>query len=246
MFQGNFLTYQELNERASQLANTLRQSYHQQYHQPLQADTLIGLYVERSLDMIVSILAVLKAGCAYVPMSPEYPQSRLQFILEDTQTPLILSQKHLLQKVETVTQLLVESPVVLLADSEITDQASHYQPMTPTHGNDLSYVIYTSGTTGNPKGVMIEHHTVLNLIRSQTKAYQFDQEEIALWLPEYVFDASVEVLLMTLLNGAMLLIPTQSDIQSVDGVKTLFNGGGAFVSSKNPFIITYNSLGNRF
>ncbi|WP_018690923.1 non-ribosomal peptide synthetase [Algicola sagamiensis] len=223
VFQGNFLTYQELNERASQLANTIRQSYHQQYHQPLQADTLIGLYVERSLDMIVSILAVLKAGCAYVPMSPEYPQSRLQFILEDTQTPLILSQKHLLQKVETVTQLLVESPVVLLADSEITDQASHYQPMTPTHGNDLSYVIYTSGTTGNPKGVMIEHHTVLNLIRSQTKAYQFDQEEIALWLPEYVFDASVEVLLMTLLNGAMLLIPTQSDIQSVDGVKTLIS-----------------------
>ncbi|MBB6131881.1 non-ribosomal peptide synthetase, partial [Mucilaginibacter lappiensis] len=162
VYEGEELSYRELEEKSNQLARHIRSEYHQRSQAELQPDTLIALLLERSLEMVIGILGVLKAGGAYVPIDPGYPQDRIDYILSDTGSELVLSQRGLQEKEEFS---LPEDKVVYIDLSEAFYRAEDSSAVPSYSGSgDLAYVIYTSGTTGKPKGVMIEHRGVVNYI----------------------------------------------------------------------------------
>ncbi|OUL26057.1 AMP-binding protein, partial [Nostoc sp. 106C] len=151
IFESQKLTYRELNTKANQLANYLKKL-------GVGPEVLVGICLERSLEMVVGLLGILKAGGAYVPLDPAYPQERLSFILDDTQTPLILTVKQLAKNLASNQRQVV----CLDSDWEIIAQNSQENPVTKLTLDNLSYVIYTSGSTGQPKGVMITHRGICN------------------------------------------------------------------------------------
>ncbi|WP_237386293.1 non-ribosomal peptide synthetase [Xenorhabdus sp. Sc-CR9] len=209
VFEGEALTYRELNERANQLASVLRENYQQQHHKPMPVNTLVALYLDRSLEMVISILAVLKAGGAYVPISPEYPPERVDFILQDSQTPCILTQQRYLAALAEYTRSLSDRPILIAADDQsVTTRYSGENPVPMSRADDLVYVIYTSGTTGKPKGVLQTHHNVVRLFTATQEQYQFNHHDTWVLYHAYTFDFSVWELWGALLYGGRLAIPT--------------------------------------
>jgi amino acid adenylation domain-containing protein len=195
VLEGAQITYQELNRRANQLARHLQQ-------QGVGPEVLVGLCLERSLEMIVGILGVLKAGGAYVPVDPDAPPERFAFILRDSQMAVLLTQKSLLER-------LPEShlPVMCLdADWQVISQYS--QETLPRQGTSqhLAYVIYTSGSTGRPKGVLIEHRSLMAHCWSITHVYELSAADRILQFHAFTFDPSVEQILATLMVGARLIL----------------------------------------
>ncbi|MER2473394.1 amino acid adenylation domain-containing protein [Photorhabdus laumondii] len=224
VFEGEELTYRELNERANRLAHAIRQSYQQQCGQSMPADTLVALYLERSLEMIISILAVLKAGGAYVPISPEYPPERTVFILSDTKTPLLVTQRQYLAVLEELMDNGPGAPLLMAADGEQATEGLPIETPEPVSGSgDLAYVIYTSGTTGQPKGVMIEHRSINNLIKGLINHYPVQPSDVTLLIPNYIFDAFIEEVFVTLLAGAQLVILPSEDILLYSKVQNIIN-----------------------
>jgi amino acid adenylation domain-containing protein len=217
VFENEELSYQQLNERANRLAHLIRESYQCRHNEALKADTLIALYFDRGLELIVSILAVLKAGGAYVPVSPEYPEARTQYILDDTKTSLLLTQQHHVKRLDQCIggHSGLSTEIIAVDEKDVIGAYSSDNLKTISQATDLAYVIYTSGTTGQPKGVMIEQHSVVNLIVTQTKAMNFDANEKVLWLAESIFDASIEQLFLSLFNGASLFIPNRMTIRDI-------------------------------
>ena len=192
-FEDKQLTYSDLNARANQLAHFLRK-------QGVGTDTLVGICMERSLEMIVAILGVLKAGGAYLPLDLAYPNERIEFILEDAKTKVLLTQKHLKE------ELPLEEKVIAL-DSEwdrISKESSENMP--GSSPEDLAYVIYTSGSTGNPKGVMISHYNVVRLFQSTQDWYGFNENDVWTMFHSYAFDFSVWEIWGALLYGGRLVV----------------------------------------
>ncbi len=209
VFEDETLTYRQLNERANQLARVIRERYQQQHHVPMPMDTLIALYLDRSPEMVISILAVLKAGGAYVPVSPDYPTERVQFMLDDTQSPCVITQQKFLPTLQTYTQAYVTPPALIAADDRsVTENDSTENLALAGQASNLAYVIYTSGTTGKPKGVLQTHHNVSRLLTASQKDYQFDQHDVWVLFHAYTFDFSVWELWGALLYGGRLIIPT--------------------------------------
>ncbi|MFN7557105.1 MupA/Atu3671 family FMN-dependent luciferase-like monooxygenase, partial [Microcystis sp.] len=153
VFENQHLTYTELNCRANQLAHYLQTL-------GVGPEVLVGILVERSLEMIVGLLGILKAGGAYVPLDPDYPPERLQFMLEDCEATVLLTQSKLKDKLSLADAL--QSDQVLYLDEDKFTQYPIYNPTVQNKPNNLAYVIYTSGSTGQPKGVMIEHQSLVN------------------------------------------------------------------------------------
>ncbi|WP_228435878.1 non-ribosomal peptide synthetase [Chryseobacterium pennipullorum] len=188
------LSYRELNERSNRLAGHLIHEYN------LQPDDLVPLCLERSENMLIAILAVLKAGAAYVPMDPSYPADRIGHILEDTQAKLVIAQKSTREKLQNIEVLSLDEITLKAAlDVEVANN-----PVTKVNAGNLAYVIYTSGTTGLPKGVMIEHKGVINLIRSMVKAHRLQEYQEVGCYSNYVFDAFVYEAFPVLCNGNTL------------------------------------------
>jgi amino acid adenylation domain-containing protein/non-ribosomal peptide synthase protein (TIGR01720 family) len=202
------LNYKELNARSNQLANYLRQTY------DIKPDDLIALCLDRSEQMLIAILAVLKSGGAYVPMDPSYPDDRLVYLLGDTNAKVVLANEIYQARLAKISQAIgkEEIGIVSVDSKEIGDELLVQpiaNPMTSTTSTSLAYVIYTSGTTGNPKGVMIEHKGVVNLKYDLTSRYELDSKnnnEVLLQFANYVFDASVEQIILSLLNGHTLVM----------------------------------------
>ncbi|NEU75705.1 non-ribosomal peptide synthetase [Hassallia byssoidea VB512170] len=199
-FSDEKLTYRELNARANKIAHYLQR-------QGVKPDVLVGICVERTLEMIVGILGILKAGGAYVPLDPAYPKERLAFILEDTQTPVLLTQQQLKES------LPAHNAQTICLDTawEIIAQESDENPALKTCAENLAYVIYTSGSTGKPKGVQIAHR---NLVHSTTARITYYQEAVIsfLLLSSFAFDSSVAGIFWTLCSGGILCLP-QSGLQ---------------------------------
>ncbi|WP_339379120.1 amino acid adenylation domain-containing protein [Xenorhabdus lircayensis] len=207
VFEAETLTYRQLNERANQLAVVIREHYQQQHNKPMPADTPIALYLDRSLEMVISMLAVLKAGGAYVPVSPAYPPERTRFILADTQPPCVVTQRRYLKTLGEYTQTLANQPTLIAADDRNTTHGQPSENLTPVNSAaDLAYIIYTSGTTGQPKGVMVEHTSVMNLTQFIAKTHLLSPQVNALFFSNYVFDASVFELFPSLMTGATTFI----------------------------------------
>ncbi len=188
VFEETRLTYEELNKLTNQLGLYLREKYN------IVPDDFVGIKLDRSERMIVALLGVLKSGAAYVPIDPSYPQERVDYIEKDSNCKIVIDE-------------------VLLAEFDKRQQeysTSNLEKI--SQPNDLAYVIYTSGTTGNPKGVMVEHKNVTNLINSQTKQFKIEEDENILQFSNISFDASVEQIFLALLNGASLNVPNKNTI----------------------------------
>ncbi len=207
VFEGERLTYRQLNERANQLAYVLRERYQQQMHNMIQSDTPIALYLDRSPEMIISILAVLKAGGTYVPVSPEYPAERVQFILADTAADCVMTQQRHQTILATYCQSLVKQPILITTDDPaVTATQPVENPAQINSASDLAYIIYTSGTTGQPKGVMVEHSSVNNLCQFIIRTHSLRPQTKTLFFANYIFDASVFEIFPALTAGASLYI----------------------------------------
>jgi amino acid adenylation domain-containing protein len=196
IFEDEQLTYEELNHRANQLAHYLRSL-------GVKPEVLVGICVERSLEMVIGILAILKAGGAYLPLDPAYPQERLAFMLADAQVSVLLTQQRL------VKELPQHQAQVICLDSDtqafITEQnqenlVSGVQPV------NLAYVIYTSGSTGNPKGVMNSHQGLSNRLLWMQDAYQLIAADRVLQKTPFSFDVSVWEFFWPLFTGAQLVL----------------------------------------
>ncbi|MGH0590123.1 amino acid adenylation domain-containing protein [Bacillus mycoides] len=190
------VTYRELNERANQLAHYLQKK-------GVGPDTLVGLCVERTLEMIVGILGILKAGGAYVPLDPTYPEQRLQYILEDAGIQLFVTQESL-KELKWLPENI--KSICLDRDRDEIGQESKTLPFSDVSSQNLAYVIYTSGSTGNPKGVMIEHHNVIRLFKSTDCWYQFNEKDTWTLFHSYAFDFSVWEIWGALLYGGKLVV----------------------------------------
>lgn len=192
----NQLTYQQLNEQSNQLAHYLQ-------NLGVAPDVLVGICLEKSPLIIVAILGILKAGGAYLPIDPEYPKARSRFMLEDSQITILLTQKSLF------TQTW-EHKLVFIDDNAIALQ-NKYNPTSPVNAANLAYAIYTSGSTGQPKGVLIEHRGLTNIIHAQRQIFNLNPQHRILQFASISFDASIFEIVMALANGASLyLIPEKS------------------------------------
>jgi amino acid adenylation domain-containing protein/FkbH-like protein/non-ribosomal peptide synthase protein (TIGR01720 family) len=195
VFENESLTYRELNNRANQLAHYLQQL-------GVKSDTLVGICVERSLEMIVGLLGILKAGGAYLPLDPEYPQERLSFMLEDSQVEVLLTQNKLVKLLAQNQEYIV----CLDSDWQNISQTNQNNLNITVTPNNLAYVIYTSGSTGQPKGVYCNHLGVVNLYTDfQTKKPLCVGDRCSLWT-SLNFDVSIYEVFSALLSGATLHI----------------------------------------
>nr|WP_262880400.1 non-ribosomal peptide synthetase [Pseudomonas paralcaligenes] len=194
------LTYDALNQRANQFAYVL-------CAQGVGPDVRVGLAVERSLDMVVGILAILKAGGAYVPLDPEYPEARLSYMIEDSGIELLVTQAHLQAQLPIPAGV---RSVLLDAGQAVIEQQSRDNPVLLTTPDNLAYVIYTSGSTGRPKGTLLPHHNVMRLFQSTQNWFDFNAQDVWSVFHSYAFDFSVWELFGALLyGGKAVLVPKE-------------------------------------
>jgi arthrofactin-type cyclic lipopeptide synthetase C len=200
VFRDESLSYDQLNRRANQLAHYLT-------HLGVTPDARVAICVERGLEIVVGLLAVLKAGGVYVPLDPAYPPDRLRFMLEDSDPVALLTQSHLER---LFPQLRVTVPVLdlnkgdaLWKDLPDTNPDPDSMGLTPNH---LAYIIYTSGSTGTPKGVMVEHANVARLFTATDGWFKFDDNDVWTLFHSYAFDFSVWEIWGALLYGGRLIV----------------------------------------
>jgi len=223
-FGSHCLTYRELNDRADRMAQALREH-------GVCREALVGVSVERSLDLIVALLGILKAGGAYLPFDANYPSERIEFMLADSGTRLVIAGDG------PAGDVFRNKPgVTVLPPGQIQRESSNTQPSLGKSGpRDLAYVMYTSGSTGKPKGVQVEHRSVVRLVK-QTNYCHFGSEEVFLQFAPTSFDASTLEIWGALLNGGRLVImppqtPSLGDLGRVireHGVTTIWLTAGLF------------------
>ncbi|GAC1350022.1 MAG: hypothetical protein NVSMB27_28600 [Ktedonobacteraceae bacterium] len=192
------LTYGELNRRANQLAHYLQTL-------GVQSNVLVGLCMERSLDMGVGLLGILKAGGAYVPLDPTYPPERLAFMVEDARFPVLVTHEPLVTRLPTQRAQVV----CLDTDAAVLAQQSESEPAPSATAEDLTYVIYTSGSTGRPKGVQITHNSLLNLVFWHQRAFAVTASDRATQLTSPAFDAMGWEMWPYLTIGASVYLPDE-------------------------------------
>jgi amino acid adenylation domain-containing protein len=208
VFEDRNYTYRELNIRSNQLARYLQK-------QGVGADVLVGLCVERSLEMLVGMLGILKAGGAYVPLDPSYPVERLSFMLEDAQAPVVLTQQRCVDRLEKINSQVI----CLDKDWEIISQESEANLISNVTENNLAYVIYTSGTTGKPKGVQIEHRSLVNLASWHQKAFAVSPLDRVTQVAGVAFDACVWEIWPYLSAGASIYFPDDETRRSPEKMR---------------------------
>jgi amino acid adenylation domain-containing protein len=196
-FEGRSLTYAELDRRSNQLAHHLQGI-------GVSVETLVGLYVQRSLEMVVGLLGILKAGGAYVPVDPDFPAGRIQLILEDARPAVLVTEEKLLANLEA--EGLVFDAVCLDKQEAAISARPVDPPRSAVEAGNLAYVMYTSGSTGRPKGVQIEHRAVVNLLTSMARVPGLGPDDHLLALTTLAFDISVLEVFLPLLVGARLTI----------------------------------------
>ncbi|MDP4179622.1 MAG: amino acid adenylation domain-containing protein [Bacillota bacterium] len=191
VFEKKQLTYKELNEKANQLARLLCKK-------GVKSDSIVAIMFDRSIEMIVGILAVLKAGGAYLPIDPEYPPDRIGFMLNDSETNILLTHE------KYAFDIRFDGEIIKVDEAVYNGEVSNLE--NKNSSNDLAYIIYTSGTTGKPKGVMIEHRNVVRLLFNDK--FQFDFKETDIWtmFHSYCFDFSVWEMYGALLYGGKLVV----------------------------------------
>ncbi len=208
VFNGDKLSYSVLNAQANKLARTLRKA-------GVKSDTPVGIYVEKSVEMVVGLLAILKAGGAYLPIDPDYPLSRVEFIVKESETSIILTQTKFMEiQLEGVTFIDLNSSSSYSSDPDNLSLVNC--------SSDLAYYMYTSGTTGVPKGSMIPHYSVVRLVRD-INYMELTSEDRLLYTSAIVFDVTTFEIWGPLLNGMTLFVADKETILDVVALgETLF------------------------
>jgi amino acid adenylation domain-containing protein len=219
-FESKQLTYNELNKLSNQLAHFL-------ISKGVTAETLVPLCIERSLEMIIAIWGILKAGAAYVPIDPEYPQERINYIIEDTGAKYILSSTILLSKFANFKEIAkiidVEGYWPLINAQKIGNPFRVAQP------SNLAYVIYTSGSTGKPKGAMNEHRGIVNRLCWAQENYDLTNSDVILQKTTFCFDVSVWELLWPSIVGARLVFARPNGHRDNEYLKSVIQNEGITV-----------------
>ena len=197
VFEDQKLTYRELNQRANSLACYLREN-------GIERNNIVGIMVNRSLEMIVSILAVLKAGACYIPIDPEYPQDRIEYMLSNSNAKLLLTFKRLENKVTFDNKLFVE------LDNELYN-FNKDNLININEPDDLAYIIYTSGSTGKPKGVMLKHSNINNFIQGMCNVVDFNSEKTIVSVTTISFDIFVLESLLPLQRGLKIVVANENE-----------------------------------
>ncbi len=210
-FEGQTLTYQELHQRSNQLAHYLQKK-------GVKPDDLVGICVDRSLEMLVGLLGVLKAGGAYVPIDPNYPPDRVEYMIENSQAKVLLTQQRLVKHLPT--KAAKEALVICLdADWSLIAQESQETPIASVTPENMAYVIYTSGSTGKPKGVQVLHRGAVNFLNSMREQPGICEADILLSVTTLSFDIAVLELYLPLTVGAQVVILSRE--AAMDGRKLL-------------------------
>ncbi len=194
-FEDDYLTYEQLNRKANQVAHSLRTF-------GVHAEVPVGVFLKPSLDMISGLLGILKAGGVYVPLDPASPKERLAFVLDDAEIPVILTEEPLLSRLPEHTA----TAVCLDSGGDTIAQENAANPICSTMPENLAYVIYTSGSTGQPKGVLISHASIAEHCLNIGRFYELEGRDRVLQFASLSFDLSLEQILPTLIVGAKLVI----------------------------------------
>lgn len=202
-FEDKEITYIELENRTNQLAIYLQR-------RGIRPDTIVGIYLHRSIDAIIAFLAVLKAGGAYLPLDTSYPKERLEYMLHDSNTFLVITQRDLKSNIAdfVANTFVVEDDWSQILHEQSEELQKNYD------GKHLAYIIYTSGYTGDPKGVMIEHRSLMNLVTHAVSAYSITPADRVLQFSSLSFDAAVEEIFPCLIAGATLVLRTEQMLNS--------------------------------
>ncbi len=219
------LSYGELDRRANQVANYLKRF-------SLKPDELVGIFIERSSEMMVALLGVLKAGAAYLPLDPAYPSDRIQYMLKDAGSRVVLTQSHLVP--DLPTEGLTFDSVRMDGDWDEIAACDAGAPDCPATRDNLAYQIYTSGSTGRPKGVQIPHGTVVNFIDSMAKEPGLRAEDTLLAVTTLSFDISVLELFVPLSVGATCFIATREEATDGFELMELLQKSAATVMQATP------------
>ena len=202
-FGNEALSYRQLNRRANQLARYLRRM-------GIGPEVFVGIFMERSIETFVGLLAILKSGGAYVPLDPDYPLDRVRFMIEDSQARVVLTQDALLHR-------LPESAQAICLDADysafVNESSENLEPLALP--DRLAYVIYTSGSTGQPKGVLVAHRGVTNMIEASCKLFEINSSSRVLQAASLSFDASVLEIFMALAGGGTLCLMDQGGLGTV-------------------------------
>ena len=237
-FNGQNMMYGELNNRANQLAHYLRRFN-------VSNQKLIGICMERSLEMIVAILGVLKSGYAYIPLDPNYPKERLELIIDDSQIPVLITQEKCLCKISTSNKMEI---ICMDRDKLKVDMESNQNLQINVKLSDIAYVIYTSGSTGKPKGALISHYNVVRLFKSTYQWFKFNDKDVWTLFHSYAFDFSVWEIWGSLLYGGRLVIVPYNISRMFDEFYKLVVEEKVTVLNQTPtafrqFMLSENKLG---
>jgi amino acid adenylation domain-containing protein len=209
IFAGEKLTYHELNTRANSLAHYL-------IGKGIGPESLVGVSLKRSAELIVALLAILKAGAAYVPLDPELPDTRLAFMLDDIDAPALITHSLLAEKFAGYRKLLIRVD----ADEELWRQSSDNPVSTVTPDNAI-YAIYTSGSTGKPKGVVNIHRALVNRLVWMRDRYLIGSNDRILHKTPFSFDVSVWELFLPLISGARLVMAKPDQHRDPEALKEI-------------------------
>ena len=230
------LTYRELKGRANQLAHYLRRL-------GVGPRNLVGICLERSLEMIVGLLGILKAGCAYVPLDPLYPRERLAFMLDDAQCSILLTEQKFIEDgrwrigdSHPPSSILYPRLAVICVDRDWDEIAaeSDNNPVTQARSTDLAYVIYTSGSTGKPKGVQVSHKSVVNCLYGIGKDVALTSEDVFLAITTVSFDIAALELYLPLSTGANVVLASRDEVQDAKLLLVRLKECGATVMQGTP------------
>ena len=202
IYEDSYITYDEMNKKANSLANMLRDK-------GVGPDTIVAVMLERSLEMAISLMAVLKSGGAYLPVDPSYPDDRKEYLLEDSKAEVIITDS-------SFAGAYTEGRKCILIDKDDIDRFDNSNPARINDSSDLAYIIYTSGSTGKPKGVMIEHRNIVNTLLWRREDYGFDKNSVAMQFFSFAFDGFVSSFFTPLVSGSTTFI--LSDVHTRDAV----------------------------
>ncbi|WP_158287213.1 non-ribosomal peptide synthetase [Mesobacillus foraminis] len=220
VFGSDEITYGALNNRANQLARALR-------IKGIENNQIVGLLFEKSIDMVVAILGVLKAGAAYMPIDPGFPDDRIQYMLHDSMTKMLIVEDFSLVPAQ------FKGSVLGMDDPLISSLETHNLGEMAT-AEDLSYLIYTSGSTGKPKGVMVEHRNAARLFLNQNAVFDFEEKDTWIFFHSYCFDVSVWEIFGSLLSGGRLVVVSQMDSRSPEKLLSIMDKEQATIMCQTP------------
>jgi amino acid adenylation domain-containing protein len=226
-FEGQQLTYGELNSRANTIAHRLIELGGG-------PEKLVAIFLEPSLDLVAATLGVLKSGAAYLPLDPEHPRERLDFVLADAGAGAIVTEQRLLERLGEIDA----TAVCLDREADRLELLSHEDPAVAVTPENLAYVIYTSGSTGRPKGVQVEHRQVARLFSATEEWFGFGPEDVWILLHSYAFDFSVWELWGALAHGGQLVISPVWTTRSPQALTELMAARGVTVLNATPSLFT--------